>query len=78
MKNFILFLGILIVIFDWPQVHFLEQQEKIGNLINAENQLLEKYERLKIELLLGWIILFSGTCCLGLGFIYPKKGFKIR
>ena len=67
----ILIVGIFIVIFDYPQIHYFENLETESYFLLDEEK-KNIHQRLKIEYSIGVTILFVGIGLCGFSFIRKK------
>ena len=67
----ILIVGIFIVIFDYPQIHYFENLEAESYFLLDEEK-KNIHQRLKIEYSIGVTILFVGIGLCGFSFIRKK------
>ena len=64
----IMIIGSFVVVFDYPQIQYFENMESESYAL-LDNEHKNIHQRLKIELLIGIIILAIGTLTCGFSFI---------
>ncbi|WP_428325792.1 hypothetical protein [Nitrosopumilus sp.] len=71
----VLILGILIIIFDYPQIQYLENQEVSGTNYLKDPEQFSIYQRLQIEITVGIGLFIAGIGLLAVSFL---KRFENR
>lgn len=64
----IVFFGLLVIIYDYPQILFLENLPE-QEFLNLEETTKEKYSRLKLEIFIGLGLVTFGAILITLGFL---------